>query len=523
MTHYTRADRADIALYVRDPIYRLETGAVLPIEFTLRKYYRKNLVCHVHSNAMKSPLEKTLYQAVKNWLVFVLCALLTPIAPAQTQPAAHEGKRLGDVAREQKASKHPKNPCPPNMPCDEVSSPSQVSPSELDNRDRLYRAEINALLARRAFAELDQAADSARASKERLGGGAWKLYVFYDVVAMADAGQRVVDQLWLQRLALLQDWVAADPSSVTARVALGYAYQGYAWAARGGGYANTVPDAAWKLFGTRIAQAYSTLLEADKLPAKCPHWYFVMLLVARDMCWSKEEMRALFERAVAFEPSYYHYYREHASDLLPKWGGEPGEAEAFAEESYNRIGGRQGAFIYFEIATVLYCLCNDNPQPTLSWPVLEEGFAEIEEQYGATLLKLNRFAMLAYLYQDREVASRTLARVGDNWEPKVWVHRATFDQARSWAGHVNPNEASGGPSAQPAKPRQPTVFVLKNGERIEIRRYTILGGLLRLTVDGKPRVIPLTELDLKATLAANHERGINLKIPTNPNEVVMGF
>jgi len=84
-------------------------------------------------------------------------------------------------------------------------------------------------------------------------------------------------------------------------------------------------------------------------------------------------------------------------------------------------------------------------------------------------------------------------------------------------------EVQGGPSAQPAKPRPPSVFLLKNGEKLEARRYTITGGSLHITADGKPRVIPLTELDLKATLAANHERGVNLKIPANPNEVVMGF
>jgi hypothetical protein len=84
-------------------------------------------------------------------------------------------------------------------------------------------------------------------------------------------------------------------------------------------------------------------------------------------------------------------------------------------------------------------------------------------------------------------------------------------------------EIPSGPSTQAAKPRQPTVFVLKKGDKIEARRYTIQGGLLRLTVDGKERTIPVTDLDLKASTAANRERGISLKIPTNPNEIVMGF
>ena len=84
-------------------------------------------------------------------------------------------------------------------------------------------------------------------------------------------------------------------------------------------------------------------------------------------------------------------------------------------------------------------------------------------------------------------------------------------------------EIPDGQSAPPTKLRPPPVFVLKSGERVEVRRYTILGGFLRLTVDGKQRTIPLTDLDLKASTAANRERGVNLRIHTNPNEIVMGF
>jgi hypothetical protein len=84
-------------------------------------------------------------------------------------------------------------------------------------------------------------------------------------------------------------------------------------------------------------------------------------------------------------------------------------------------------------------------------------------------------------------------------------------------------EVPAGPSTQPAKPRPPTVFLLKNGEKLEVSRYTITGGSLHIAVDGKQRTIPLADLDLKASTAANQGRGIKLRIPTNPNEVVMGF
>ena len=84
-------------------------------------------------------------------------------------------------------------------------------------------------------------------------------------------------------------------------------------------------------------------------------------------------------------------------------------------------------------------------------------------------------------------------------------------------------EIPAGPITPQAKPRQPTVFVLKAGERIEVRRYTILGGLLHVTIDGKQRTIPLTDIDLKASTVANRERGVSLRIPTNPNEIVLGI
>jgi len=360
-------------------------------------------------------------------LFLALSAFLSPGA----YPQSSEGQQLslGDIARQLRGNKKSGNPCPPTKPCEGSGPISQLAESEDE-----YRGEIQMLLGRRDFVGLDEAAESDRLSKARVTGGIWKLYLLYEALSRPAAGDHAKDSEWAERLALLKDWVAGRPASITARVALAECYYNYGWAARGKGSADTVKDESWNLFDARLDQASVMLVEASKLPSKCAHWYYVVLLVARARSWPPAKTREVLENAIAFEPSYYHSYREFAYNLLPKWSGRPGEAEAFAEEIAQRIGGREGAFTYFEIATVIYCQCGDlAAKLILSWPKIQDGFAVLETDYGVTTLKLNRFALLAYLYRDRESAKLIFARIGDNWDPTVWKSGATFKEAIAWA------------------------------------------------------------------------------------------
>lgn len=357
-------------------------------------------------------------------LAFFLVSQLTQAVVAQTPGSANEGKSLADIARETRARGQSSAKVL-------VSSPD----SPVEETESQYSREIQALFARGAFADLDATADRARTSKDRVVGGVWKLYVFYDAVASPVAGDRATNTEWAQQIAKIQSWVAARPQSATPRIALAQAYRFLAWKARGGGLASTVTAAAWQEFQKQEEMAYKTLVEAEALPEKCPHLYFVLLEIARDQGWDNKQTRAVFDRAIAFEPAYYHYYREYANYLLPKWNGKPGQAEAFAEESYRGIGGRQGAFVYFEIATVIYCACSEADQKaSLSWPSIKEGFTEMKEQYGTTTLKLNRFALLAYLYRDRDAAKENFVRLNDQWDPSVWRNKDTFNSVRNWVG-----------------------------------------------------------------------------------------
>lgn len=359
-------------------------------------------------------------------MALALFGLFSGLAHAQSPDSTDES--VAAAARKYRGNARVENPCPPSKPCDADGSFSALGVSEAD-----YRPEVQALLDRSDFEGLDEEADRDRTSKARLKGGLWKLYVLYDVVSQPAAGDSARDSDWADRISLLKEWVSQRPQSVTARVALAECYYLYAWSARGEGRSDGVADGQWDLYDQRLALAQSVLEQSAGLARKSPHWYFVMLMLARSEGWPEAKARAIFDSAVAVEPDYYHSYREFALDLLPKWAGAPGDVEAFAEESRKRLGGNEGAFVYFEIATVIYCGCSDDPPRTLSWPIIQQGFSVMEQEYGATNLKLNRFAMLAYIYNDHPVMRRIFTRIGDNWDPSVWRDAEAYQFSKNLA------------------------------------------------------------------------------------------
>jgi thiol-disulfide isomerase/thioredoxin len=74
---------------------------------------------------------------------------------------------------------------------------------------------------------------------------------------------------------------------------------------------------------------------------------------------------------------------------------------------------------------------------------------------------------------------------------------------------------------QTPTPQAATVFVLLSGERLETHQYMLTSDSVRVTLAGQQRTIAMSALDMKATLAANHERGIDLKIPARRHEIFL--
>ena len=79
------------------------------------------------------------------------------------------------------------------------------------------------------------------------------------------------------------------------------------------------------------------------------------------------------------------------------------------------------------------------------------------------------------------------------------------------------------PNAVLAKPIPKTVFVFTDGDQLEADHYTLYSNFLHVTAEGQDRSIPLNALDIKKTVAANHERGIDIKFPKSGSEMFLAF
>jgi hypothetical protein len=358
------------------------------------------------------------------------------LAPSCCLGQHQESQRsLGDVARESRAQKDIR-PTVTSQKADAATElPLVPIPQQNLKANVDFALYVSRMLHAQQFDELDTFASNLRASKERYHGGIWKLFTFYYGLETPWPDRYATEDDWQTHINLLEQWVERKPASVTARVALAQAYTGYAWVARGSGYADKVTESGWKLFAERNAKARSILEDAAKLQEKCPEWFFVMQKVALGEGWNRIDEKRLFERAIAFEPDYVYFYREHANFLLPKWNGEEGEAVAFANSVAKRLGPDQGDIVYFDLAWRLTMCCSleEMELSNLSWPRIQNGFALLEKRYGPDAWRLNQLAYLAMQLGDAVTVNKALKRLEGNWDQTIWGTKKYYDSIERWA------------------------------------------------------------------------------------------
>lgn len=292
-----------------------------------------------------------------------------------------------------------------------------------------YRLHIRQLYNESRFAELEAAAEKARANKARFGNGSWEIYQFYQAL---ECPRKESESVWQFHDNIHKKWIEAMPESITARVVHAEYFVDYGWHARGSGYANTVKEEDWRLLKERLAEAQKVLSEAKKLKSKCVMWWSVQMTVALGADWERAEYEKLFAEAKAFEPEFWNFDTKRAYYLLPRWHGEPGDWEAAAEKDVERAG--LGLEAYARVVMAQRSFYTSIFQETkASWPKTHDGMEILRRKYPESLGILNDYVQLACLAGDRPVARKLFEEIGGHFYSKGWSSQDAFFRFRNWA------------------------------------------------------------------------------------------
>src|SRR5579864_5111469 len=366
-----------------------------------------------------------LYPSMLLAMVLALCSL---------KVAAQNS--LGDVARRVRAAKGEDTSSLPDktaaartLPTTDDLNAIAVLLGEKD--ETAFGTRVRTQLEQENFLVLDSVAAAERAGRTRFPGGGWRIYAFYSAVESPKGKPPLTEAEWADTLDRLKRWAAQRPESATARVALGYAYLNYAWQARGYGDAASVTPEGGRLMQERLKLAETELQRAE---GKCPEWYYVMLQIGRLDGWAAEDLTAFLQRAITYEPEFYYSYQEVARGLMPKWRGKEGDVEKFAEDSANKVGGKAGDILYWQITQSLMSDRNlGNMVQHLSWSRAMVGYQALVAQYGVTSAGQNQLAQMAARFGDYMVTDETMTQIGDHWDPGTWGTKDYFDKVKTWA------------------------------------------------------------------------------------------
>ncbi|RYD33681.1 MAG: DUF4034 domain-containing protein [Verrucomicrobiaceae bacterium] len=303
-----------------------------------------------------------------------------------------------------------------------------VDPVEVEIR--AFSGEIRKMFNERRYADLEAKAAELRKGQALFGDGSWKIRKFYAALDLPDDA-RPAD--WKADEEIHEEWLKARPTSITPHVAMAAFQVGYAWQARGNGYASSVTEKRAHYFEKRLAAAVTALQAGRELPEKDPIWWNIAMSCALGQGWEREDYEKLVAEALAFAPTYHGYDCQCAYWLMPRWYGQEGEWEAYALKAAARKEGL-GDEIYARIAIDMIPFFNSVfKESNASWPKTKKGLQEMRRKYPDSVRLINQAALLATMAEDQAFAKEMYELLGDTWHPEVFRRGNSFAHYRNWA------------------------------------------------------------------------------------------
>jgi tetratricopeptide (TPR) repeat protein len=259
-----------------------------------------------------------------------------------------------------------------------------------DPETATINATVKNLLKQTDYAGLDSYAAKLRLTDAPTADGELPINYFLGRINLKEYQPEIE---WKNRLDSISNWVKQRPNSDTAKIALADLLTGYAWKARGSGWADSVTKEGWKLMQERLAQALEILRQVKQ---RTPDWYSVSQHVALGQSWDRTQYENLVNECHTRYPQYRTVIFKKAYWLQPKWYGHEDEATKYINAEANRLPGLAGDVLYAQIAWSLdFSFGNVITDAHLDWPRTKRGLKEIIRLHPDSLRARGELAFLA--------------------------------------------------------------------------------------------------------------------------------
>jgi hypothetical protein len=214
---------------------------------------------------------------------------------------------------------------------------------------------------------------------------------------------------------LFENW----PNESEVWLLKGRAYVEMAWHVRGGGYANTVTEAQWKLFGDRLGIAQKALEQAWKINPSDSRTACEMISVELGQGLGRDRMELWFRRAMQLDPNNYSACSAKLLYLEPKWHGSVEEMLRFGRECVDaKFWGGRVPLVLLDAHVDIQALSGDEVKQASYWkrpkvwPDIKAAFDRFFELNPDVGGWHHNYALYAYKCEQWDELNRQLALLG---------------------------------------------------------------------------------------------------------------
>ncbi len=210
--------------------------------------------------------------------------------------------------------------------------------------NQAYLTKVREWMETKDYTALEAEAARLHTGAVRLETSAWALTLFQSGICgtVDDRPATLLD---------IEEWMKLNPASETALAAWVSTMTAWAWDARGSGYASTITDEGAKLFHERLEKAQEFIQKHPKIENSPLGWVQKLTLLMGQGA-TRELVVKTGEQAITKFPDYGPLYAKVGTLLLPRWYGQPEDAEDWLKHATAKLPQPKQDEVYASVALV---------------------------------------------------------------------------------------------------------------------------------------------------------------------------